>query len=110
MAEARSSKRRPPTSPEAQENLMISLAHDAAEKQLRDGTASAQVITHFLKLGSSRERLEQQRLEHELALMEVKKASFESQGRVEELYKEALDAMRTYSGQAPPQVTDDYDD
>jgi len=77
---------------------MVSLAHDLAERQIREGSASSQVITHFLKLGSSREKLEQQRLEHENELTRVKIEAIESQKRVEELYMKALDAMRMYSG------------
>lgn len=81
---------------------MVSLAHDLAEKQIREGSASSQVITHFLKLGSTRERLEQQRLEHENELTQVKIEAVRSQQRVEELYLEALKAMRTYAGDEPP--------
>lgn len=91
-------RRKPATTPEGRENEMVSLAIDLAERQILDGTASSQVITHFLKLGSTREQLEQQRLEHENELTRVKIEAIESQKRVEELYKEALDAMRMYSG------------
>jgi hypothetical protein len=77
----------------------VSQAIDLAEQQIRDGTASSQVITHFLKLGSTREQLEQERLKHENELTKVKIEAIESQKRVEELYKEALDAMRTYTGE-----------
>ena len=63
---------RPPVSLEAQENLMISLAVQCAEKQLRDGTASSQVITHYLKLGSSKERIEKEILEKQKELIEAK--------------------------------------
>jgi hypothetical protein len=80
---------------------MVSLAHDLAEEQIRAGTASSQVITHFLKLGSTRERLEQQRLEHENELTRVKIEAIESQKRVEELYMQALTAMRSYAGDVP---------
>lgn len=89
---------KPATTPEARESEVVGLAIDLAEEQIRDGTASSQVITHFLKLGSSREQLEQQRLEHENELTRVKIEAIESQKRVEELYMEALDAMRSYSG------------
>jgi hypothetical protein len=95
------SRRKPATTPEARENELVSAAHDLAEKQIRGGTASSQVITHFLKLGSTRERLEQQRLEHENELTRVKIEAIESQKRVEELYTEALAAMRSYSGDLP---------
>ena len=90
---------RPATTPEGRENEMVSLAHDLAEQQIREGSASSQVITHFLKLGSTRERLEQQRLEHENELTRVKIEAIESQKRVEELYMHALNAMRSYSGE-----------
>jgi hypothetical protein len=93
--------RKPATTPEYRENEMVSLAHDLAEKQIRNGSASSQVITHFLKLGSTRERLEQQRLEHENELTRVKIEALESQKRVEELYMEALSAMRSYAGDLP---------
>lgn len=72
-----------------------------AEQQLEDGTASAQVITHYLKLGSSRERLEQQRLAHENELLQVKREAYEGQKRIEELYVNAIQAMRAYGGHGP---------
>lgn len=103
-------RRRPATTPEARENQMINLAVDLAEKQLSEGTASAQVISHFLKLGSSRERLEQERLAHENELLKVKKEAIESQQRVEELYTNALNAMRSYSGQPPLEMGDEFED
>lgn len=87
---------------------MVSLAHDLAEQQIRQGTASSQVITHFLKLGSTRERLEQQRLEHENELTRVKIESLESQQRIEELYVDAIRAMRNYAGDETPM--DDADE
>lgn len=94
-------RRKRATTPEGRENELVSDAIDLAEKQIRSGTASSQVITHFLKLGSTRERLEQQRLEHENELTRVKIEALESQKRVEELYMEALSAMRSYAGDLP---------
>jgi TRAP-type uncharacterized transport system substrate-binding protein len=87
---------------------MINLAVERAEQQLRDGTASAQVITHYLKLGTSRERLEQERLRRENRLLEAKVDAIASAQRVEELYGQALAAMRSYSGQEP--TDDDHGD
>lgn len=105
MARARSENgngRRPPaTTPEERELELASAAYDLAEEQLKAGTASSQVITHFLKMGSTRERMEQQRMEHEIDLMQVKKEQLEGQKRVEELYISALEAMRSYSGLGP---------
>lgn len=92
--------RRPPaTTPEARENQLVALAFDLAEKQIAEGTASSQVITHFLKLGSSREALEQKKLESENDLAKAKIEGMASAGRVEELYGKAISAMRKYSGE-----------
>ncbi len=90
---------RPALTPEARENQMISLAVDLAERQLQEGTASSQVITHYLKLGSMRERLEREKLEEENKLLKARTAQIQSMKRVEELYEEAIKAMRNYSGQ-----------
>lgn len=92
--------RRPALTPEARENQMISLAVDLAERQLAEGTASSQVITHFLKLGSSREKLERERLKAENELMRAKREALQSEARMEEIYKNALGAMRIYSGKS----------
>lgn len=107
--EAQQTRRKPATTPENREDQMVSLAHDLAEQQIREGTASSQVVTHFLKLGSTRERLEQQRLEHENELTRVKIEQVESQKRVEELYMEALQAMRNYAGDLSPPGGEDED-
>lgn len=93
-----SRKIRPALTPEARENQLISLAVDLAEQQLRDGTASSQVITHYLKLGSTKERIEKEILEKQKELIEAKTQSLQSAQRVEELYTSALQAMRDYSG------------
>lgn len=105
-SKSNSHRRKPATTPEGRENELVSSAIDLAEQQILNGTASSQVITHFLKLGSTRERLEQQRLEHENELTRVRIEAIESQKRVEELYMEALQAMRSYSGDI---IVDDED-
>ena len=97
-SDSKKHSRRPATTPEGRENELVSSAIDLAESQILNGTASSQVITHFLKLGSTREQLEQQRLKHENELTRVRIEAIESQKRVEELYMEALQAMRSYSG------------
>lgn len=103
-----SKPRRPPaTTPDAQESQLIALAIDCAEQQMRDGTATSQLITHFLKLGSSRERLEQERLQLENQFLDAKREALASQKRVEEMYADALNAMRSYSGQDPVEETFD---
>ena len=90
-------KIRPALTPEARENQLIALAIDRAEQQLLDGTASSQVITHYLKLGSTKERLEREKLERENELLRAKAESIQSAQRIEELYNNALYAMRSYS-------------
>lgn len=97
-----SKKIRPALTPEARENQLISLAVDLAEQQLRDGTASSQVITHYLKLGTTRERLEKELLEREVELKKAKTESIQSAERIEKLYSEAITAMRNYGGRGDP--------
>ena len=91
-------KMRPALTPEARENQMIFLATELAEQQLRDGTASSQEITHFLKLGSSKEKLEHEILKEQKKLITAKTESLESSKRIEELYANAITAMREYGG------------
>ena len=91
-------KMRPALTPEARENQLISLAVDLAEKQLREGTASSQVITHYLKMGSTKERIEQEIREKQKELISAKTESLQSSKRIEELYSNAIKAMRRYSG------------
>lgn len=94
-----SKKGRPALTPEARENQMISLAVDLAEQQLRDGTASSQVISHYLKLATARERLERERLEEENKLLRAKTENLQSSKRSEEFYAEVLKVIKTYNGQ-----------
>lgn len=91
--------RRPATTLEGRERQLVSMAVDLAEKRMREGTASAQEVSHFLKLGSTREQLEQQRLRQENELLLAKVEQLKSAKKVEELYENALNAMRSYSGQ-----------
>ena len=89
---------RPALTPDSRENQLICLAVDLAEQQLRDGTASSQVITHYLKLGSSQYKLEKEKLEEENKLLRARTEALQSAKRVEELYSDAIAAMRKYSG------------
>src|SRR4051794_13001729 len=104
--------RRPPaTTPEGRENQLIAAAFDLAERQILEGTASSQVISHFLKRGSGRETLEEERLRGENDLLRAKIEQMASASNVEKLYADAIDAMRSYSGQPPVQRgNDDYED
>lgn len=92
-------KIRPALTPEARENQMIALAVDLVEQRLLDGTASSQETTHFLKLGSMKNRLEMEKLQEENRLLKARTEALQSAKRVEELYSEAIKAMRRYSGQ-----------
>lgn len=91
-------KQRPAITPEGRENQMCALAIDLAEKQLREGTASSQVITHFLKLASSKEKLEKEILEKQRELLTAKTEALKAEQRIEELYTDAINAMKEYSG------------
>lgn len=92
-------KTRAALTPESRENQLISLAVDLAEKQLREGTASSQVISHFLKLGSTKAQVEKELLEKQRDLAAAKTESLKSAKHIEELYSKAVEAMRRYSGQ-----------
>ena len=96
---------RPALTPEARENQLIAMAVDLAEKQLLEGTASSQVITHYLKLGSSRDRLEREKLQEENKLLRAKTEQIESMKNMEAKYIEAIEAMKRYSGNGD---TNDY--
>lgn len=106
----RSGGSRPPMSPEAHENICIGLAMDLAEQQLRDGTASAQVISHFLKMGSPKEQLEREILTLEKDLTRAKTEELHSRQNMEQTYKEALEAMRSYTSSAMGEEVDDVDE
>lgn len=93
-------KRAPASSPEARENQLIALAEARAEEQLRNGTASSQVICHYLRLGSMREKLERDKLKSEVEMLKAKKEALDSAKRVEELYSEAMKAVRSYRGES----------
>lgn len=100
-------RERPAISVEARESQLVSLAVDLAEQQLRDGTASSQVITHYLKLGSTREKLERERLEEENKLLKAKTKALEDEARTQIDYQKVLKALKTYSGHGD---ADDYQD
>lgn len=99
---------RPALTPEARENQMISMAVDLAERQLRDGTASSQVITHYLKLGTMKERLEREKLEEENKLLRAKTAAIESGRSTEEMLSKALKAFGIYSGRGNSDEEEEY--
>ena len=89
---------RPALTPEARENQLISLAYDLAEQHLRDGTATSQEVVHFLRLGSTRERMEKEMLTEQMKLTKAKAEAIEEGKRIEELYSNAIAAMRRYQG------------
>lgn len=97
-AEKKIRKTKPATSPEARERQMIAKAIDCAEKQLEDGTASSQIITHYLKLASKREELEIKKLEKDVELADAKIETLQSAKHIEELYEKAFIAMSEYQG------------
>lgn len=104
---ATSETRRKASTPEARENQLIALAMDVAEQQMLDGTASPQLISHFLKMGSTKTRYEIAKLKRENRLLEAKTEAIESSKRTEELYRNALDAMRRYGGSMFDGMQDD---
>lgn len=103
-------KMRPALTPESRESQLISLATDLAEKELMEGTASSQVITHFLKLGSSKELLEKERLKHENELLKAKTESIKAEQRSDVLFEKAIAAMKRYSGYDGKDYSDEEPD
>ena len=95
-------KPRPASTPEAREKQLVSLAYDLAEERLLDGTASSGEVVQLLKLGSTKAEIEKEKIKRENELIEAKTEALESQKRVEELYADALNAMKRYSGANPP--------
>ena len=98
---------RPALTPESRENQLVSLAINLAEKQLREGTASSQVITHYLKLGSTQAKLEQEKLKQENELLKAKTETLKSAKEIEKLYQEAIMAMKSYGGSTDISVDED---
>ena len=94
-----SSKSRPALSPEAKENQMIALAMDLVEKRLRDGSASSQETTHFLKLATTKYQLELEGMREENKLKSAKTEEIQGRKETKKMFEEAIRAMRTYSGQ-----------
>ena len=84
---------------EERENQLVNLAIDLAERQIRDGTVSATVLAQYVKLGTSRERLEQQRLANENRLTDARIEALHAAARAEEVYAAAIEAMKVYAGQ-----------
>lgn len=102
-------RRSPGRTPEEQESLLISKSMRLIESQIEDGTASSQLLTHFAKLGSSRERLEQERLRNENEVLRKKVETMEAAVDLKNLMEDALAAFKGYSGQAASEDENDED-
>lgn len=101
-------RRSPAKTPEERESMLIAMSLSRIEQQIADGTVSSQVLTHFAKLGSSRERLEQERLRNENEVLRKKVQTMEAAVDVKNLMEDALAAFKGYSGQ--PFYDEDADD
>ena len=104
VVEGSMKRQTPAITPEGREDQMIAYAINLAEKQLREGTASSQVITHYLKLGSMKERQERQKLEEEIKLLKAKTEAIKSEQERNELYSQVIDAIRTYTPHASDEL------
>lgn len=101
---------RPALTSEARENQMINLAIELAEKQLMEGTASSQVITHYLKLGTTKEKIEKEILERQKELITAKTEALRDAKKTEEMYQQAIAAMQRYSGNGGDEEDDEEDE
>lgn len=103
-------KQRPATTPEGREQQLVALAMDASERRIKNNTASAQELVYLMKAGSPNAKLERQILQLQAELLVAKTEALQSQKRVEELYADALTAMRTYSGSPNNSTVEDYEE
>ena len=110
MGKKKSVDIQPSLSPEERENYLISLATNEAERRIKDGTASSQLITYYLQLGNQKERLKVEKLKNENELLKAKAESIKSQQHIEELYKDAIKAMQIYSGNGGSEEESYYED
>ena len=99
-------KRRPALTPDAREKQIVSAAYDLAEERILNGTASAQEIVYFLKVGSMREKMERERMAEDIKLSRAKTEAIESEKENKVLYEQAIAAMRNYAGYGD---SEDYD-
>lgn len=105
---AKTSKKSPPaSSPKARENQIVNLAYDEAEKRIREGTATSQLLTFFLKLGTMREQIELEKIRSELRLAEAKIQQIDDQKNIKELYQKAIEAQKRYRGDSFSEEDDD---
>lgn len=104
--EAMKRRSAPAVDPEARENQMIGLAVNQAERMLMEGHAPTPIVVHYLRLATTKNQLEKEKLKKENILLEAKANAIESAARSEELYSRAIAAMREYSGS----VTHDYEE
>ena len=101
----------PAMTPQDREDQLVALAVDLAEQRLRDGTASNQLITEIMRLGTTKERLQKEKLQRENAMLKAKTEAIEAAKQTDKLYKEALDAMRSYAGlSGRNEYEDEYED
>ena len=103
-------KRPPARTPEEEENYMISIAVQAAEKKILEGNASSQLLCHYLKLATQKERLEKEKLENEITLLRAKTEAIASAKQMDEIYTAAIRAMGLYTGSSNSFDEDDYDE
>ena len=102
----KSSRKHPARSPEEQEAYMVNLATKRAEEQLLNGTASSQVIVHYLKLGTMREKRELELLKSQNDLAQAKIEALHTGEEIKALYDQAIYAMQRYNGT----IDDDNDE
>lgn len=98
MSREKGARHPPARTPEAREMEVIAAAYDLAERQIREGTATSQVITHFLRLGTQQAKLEREILIEQKKLISAKTESLESQKNLGKMYEDAIRAMKKYSG------------
>lgn len=103
-------RRSPAKTPEERESALISMAYERAEQQIADGSASSQLLTHFVKAGSSRDKIEKEKLLNEVEVLKKKVETMEAAVDVKNLMEDALNAFKGYSGQSKDPDDGEYYD
>lgn len=88
----------PGTTPKAREDQLIAMAYDKVEERIKNDTVTGAELVQILKWGSTKETLERELMERDLQLKMAKTEALQSSKQIEELYKQAMSAMRTYQG------------
>lgn len=88
----------PARSDDERERQMINLSYDLAEARMRSGIATSAEICHFLKLGSTRAKYEQEELQENIKLLKAKTDDISEGKRASAQFDELMKVLKQYGG------------